>query len=152
MDAVRVLKSAIVAQWLLIVAGAVVGLVEERFLPELLRIYIPQQDRRSLTHSELVSLSVGLFLILGLLIASLGIFRLRPWAGTLYVACLFIGALVSLFLGPVITSPIEGMLEYFANGLLGFTVAMLYFSNAHTYFESTSNPLLNSDAQNMRAG
>jgi len=141
-----VLKVAIVTQWFLIVAGAVVGLVEERFLPELLRIYIHQQDTRSLTPSKIVFLSLGFLSVLGLLVASFGIYRLRPWARTPYVACLFIFALVFLFLGPVISGSIEGILEYFANGLLGFTVAMLYFSEVRTHFEATSNPALQTDA------
>ena len=138
-NSVRALKISIIAQWILIAAAVVIGLFEERILPEALRSYLGEQDNKALSQSEMILFAVVLFLVLGLIISSIGIYRLKTWARTPYVACSVLGAVLLLFAGPTVTPPISGTLQYLANALEGFSIALLYFSSTRVNFESPTN-------------
>jgi len=140
-NSVRALKISIIVQWVLIAAAVVIGLFEEHSLPEALRSYIVEQDNKPLSQSEMILFGTGLFLVLGLIISSIGIYFLKTWARTLYVVCSVLGAVAFLFFGPVVTPPIEGTLQYMANALEGFTIALLFFSSARVNFESSNQSL-----------
>lgn len=136
-NSTRALRISIIIQWVLIVAAVVFGLYEEEHLPEMLRSYIVEQDSKPLAPGETMVAGSGLFLIIGLLISSVGLYRLKSWARTPYVACSVLGAVLFLLLGPTVTPPIEGTLQYIANAVEGFTIALLYFSSTRVNFDST---------------
>ncbi len=132
----RALRISIVVQWILIVGAVVFGFYEEGNLPEALRSYISEQDNKSFSLTEIVTLGSSTILLIGLIISSIGVYRLKSWARTPYVACSLLITFVFLFLGPVVTPPIEGTLQYLANGIEGFAIALMYFSSAHESFDS----------------
>jgi len=133
----RALRISIVVQWILIAAAVFFGFYEEGNLPEALRSYISEQDNKSISLTEMVVLGSSAILLIGLIISSVGIYRLKSWARTPYVACSLLITFVFLFLGPVVTPPIEGTLQYLANGIEGFAIALMYFSSARENFESS---------------
>ncbi len=134
---IRALRISIMVQWLFIAASIAAGMYEERNLPEVLRTYLSEQASKTLSPGELVVLFLGVSLAIGLITSSIGIYRLIRRARTVYVVC-SVGAILFLFMGPVIKSPIEGTLQYISDAAEGFTIAMLYFSPARLKFE-TSN-------------
>jgi len=137
-NSIRALRISIIVQWLLIAASIGAGFYEERNLPEVLRNYLIEQAGKTLSPGELVVLFIGVSLAIGLITSSIGIYRLQPpRARTVYVVC-SVGAILFLFMGPVITSPIEGTFKYIGDAADGFTIALLYFSPARVKFESSS--------------
>jgi len=130
----RALKISIIVQWFLIVVGVIVGLYEERYLPEILRTYINAEDSKDLSSGEIVAMGSGVIFLLGLIISSIGLYRLKQWARTVYVACSVLGTALFLFMGASVTPPIQGTFEYLANATEGFTIALLYFSTARINF------------------
>jgi hypothetical protein len=143
----RALKASIVVQWILIAAAVVFGFYEEGNLPETLRSYISEQDNMPITRTEIVVLCLAIPLLIGEIISSVGIYRLKSWARTPYVACSVLITFVFLFLGPVVTPPIEGTLQYLANAIEGFVIALMYFSAVRESFESSIN--INSEISNQ---
>ena len=127
---IRSLRISIIIQWILIVAGVLIGLYEERYLPEVLRNYIIEQEKKPLSMSDTIVLVSGMFLLIGLLISSVGIYRLKSWVRSSYVACSVLGGVLFLFMGKTITPPIAGTFEYLANVAEGFIIALLFFSSA----------------------
>ncbi len=80
----------------------------------------------------------GVLLLIGLLISSVGIYRLKSWARSAYVACSVLGGVLFLFMGKTITPPIEGTFAYLANAAEGFIIALLYFSAARGSYENSN--------------
>ena len=140
-NSIRALRISIIVQWVLIVAAIVFGIYEERYLPAVLRSYLNEQDSKPLSSGEIVVLGSALFFVLGLIVTSIGLYRLKRWARTAYVVCSVFGTVLFLFMGPSVTPPIEGTIEYVANATEGFTIALLYFSSAREYFENSNQPL-----------
>lgn len=140
-NSTRALKISIIVQWILIATAVGFGLYEERHLPEVLRSYIIEQDSKPLSQGEMIVMGSGLLLITGLIISSVGIYLLKSWARTPYVVCSVLVAFLFLFLGPTVTPPIEGTLQYVANAVEGFIVALLYFSSIRVNFESSNESL-----------
>ncbi len=132
----RALRISVIVQWFLIVVGVIVGLYEERFLPEILRTYINADDSKALSSGEIVVMGSAFFLLLGLIISSIGLYRLKPWSRNAYVACAVLATATFLFMGPSVTPPIQGTIEYLATATEGFTIALLYFSSARKNFQS----------------
>lgn len=132
----RALRISIVVQWVLIVAAIAIGFYEERYLPDALRNYTIDQANKPISQTEIVVLVLTIPLLIGGIISSVGIYRLKSWARTPYVACSILIAVIILFLGPAVTRPIEGTLEYLANAVEGFSIALMYFSSARESFES----------------
>jgi hypothetical protein len=136
-NSIRALRISIIVQWLLIAASIAAGMYEERNLPEVLRNYLNEQAGKTLSPGELAVLFIGVSLAIGLITSSIGIYRFIPRARTVYVVC-SVGAILFLFMGPVITSPIEGTFKYLGDAADGFTIALLYFSPARVKFERSS--------------
>lgn len=132
----RALRISIVVQWTLIAAAVAIGFYEEGNLPEALRSYIIDQTNKPISQTEIVVLVLTIPLLIGGIISSVGIYRLKSWARTPYVTCSILITFIFLFLGPAVTPPIEGTLEYLANAVEGFSIALMYFSSARESFES----------------
>lgn len=131
-------------QWLLIVVGVIAGLYEERYLPEMLRTYVNAEDSKALSSFEIVAMSSGVILLLGLIISSIGVYRLKQWGRNMYIACAVLGTALILFMGPSVTPPLQGTFEFLANAAEGFTIALLYLSTASEHFKRSN--------QNAREG
>jgi len=137
-DATKALRITIVAQWLLYVLAAVVGTFEEANLPETLRSYLTAEHDKDPS----AAMWIGIAMLAAFVIASIGVFALRPWGRNLYVTLFSLGAVLFVFLGPTIETPIGGSLGYLANASCGLTIGLLYFSNASSHFGLASNKTL----------
>lgn len=143
-NSTRSLRIAIVVQWILLLASVSVGLFEERYLPELLKNYINEQDSKTLSSGQMVVMGSALLLLLTVIISSISLFLLKPWARGAYVACSVLGAVLFLFMGPTVMPPIGGTLHSLVNATEGFIIALLYFSSARINFDNSN--------QNAREG
>ena len=140
-NSTQALKISIIIQWFLIICAVVFGFYEEKHLPDVLKNYIIDQDSKSLSPSMMVVMSSGILLVIVLSITSIGIYRLKSWARTPYVACSILIAVVFVFMGVTVSLPIKGTLEYMANAMVGFTIALLYFSPARVNFDCSNQSL-----------
>lgn len=138
MDAVKVLRIAIVAQWLLYVLAAAVSTFEETMLPEPLRNYLTAEYYKDVS----ISMWIGMAMLVAFVIASIGVFRLKSWGRNLYVALFSLGAVLFVFLAPTIETAIGGSLSYLANASCGLVIGLLYYSSASKHFDVTSNKTL----------
>ncbi len=136
-NSIRALRIAVIAQWVLIAASIAAGMYEERSLPEVLRNYLTEQGSKTATPGQIGVLFLGVILSIGLITSSIGIYRFIPRARTVYLVC-SVASITFLFMGPSITSPVEGALKYVGDAADGFTIAMLYFSPARAKFERPS--------------
>lgn len=130
MDAVKALKVAIVAQWLLYVLAAVISSFEEENLPEILRSYLASEYDKGMS----ASLWVGIAMLIAFVVGSIGVFRLKSWGRNLYVVLFSLGAVLFIFLAPIIETPISGSLSYLATASCGLVIGLLYFSSASKHF------------------
>ena len=94
----RALRVSIVAQWISIAAAVAIGFYEERNLPKALKSYIIEQDNKPVSQTDIVVLGLLIFLLIGGIISSVGIYRLKSWARTPYVTCSVFLTFVFLFL------------------------------------------------------
>jgi hypothetical protein len=133
----RALRISIVTQWILIIAGVVIGLYEDGHLPEPLRSYIVAQDNEPVSQSEMIVMGSSILFLIGLMISSVGVYRVKSWARTPYVVCTVLISLLLLSWRPVITPPIQGTIEYLANAIEGFIIALMYFSSAREVFNNS---------------
>jgi hypothetical protein len=135
MDAVKALKTAIVAQWLLIVTSASISIFEEQYLPNVLKQYVDAEFERSLSTFEIGLYAISILILFVMLHTSIAIYRLKPWAKKPYTFIVIIGAMIYLFIGPQIMTPVGSMLDYISTLSIGFTLGLLYFSKVSTKFE-----------------
>jgi hypothetical protein len=138
MDAVKVLRIAIVAQWLLYVLAAVASTFEETNLPEPLLTYLTAEYYKDVS----ISMWIGMAMLVAFAIASIGVFRLKSWGRNLYVALFSLGAVLFVFLAPTIETAIGGNLSYLASASCGLVIGLLYYSPASDHFDLTSKKTL----------
>lgn len=83
-----------------------------------------------------VWISYGLLiLVLGASILSfVGLFLFWKWGRTLAVFTTFVGIAVSLFIGPVLSSPLESVLMEASNVIWGAILALAYWSSVKLEF------------------
>jgi len=139
MNAIKALKLTIITQWCFIIASVVVGLYEESYLPMELLSYVNGETEKEFTNFEIAIFSVSILMLFVLLYSSVAVYRLRSWARKPYTIILLTIVIAYLFVGVEVITPISASLDYFGTLATGVTLGLLYFSEARTIFESTSN-------------
>ena len=131
MDMRKVLRVAIVAEWIL-VASTLSTLFLERFLPAPLQEYVKAQSETDLQAFDiLVLLALGIFFI-GFLTSSIGLFAGKKWARGVYLAAEILGSALALFLGPTVMHPIATVCENGASTVSGLILGLAFFTDALT--------------------
>ena len=135
MNSVQALKLSIILQWALFFTAIFVGYFEEFFLPEQLQLYLSLEVGKELSAFDIFILGLAVLILIGLSDTSYYIYRLTPWSRKPYTYLTLVEVLFSFSLAPTIETPISSTLLYMESITVGFTLALLYFSQASTYFE-----------------
>jgi len=115
----RVLRTLVVGQWLLLTAGIIAAAVEDSRLPVELQPY-------SFTATEVTGsglLEVGTFLCL--IVATVGLLRLRLWGRWLYLVSQAVAIALFLIAPPVVATPAASFLGSLEAATVGATVLFL---------------------------
>ena len=120
----RILKLALIFQWVFIIAGVIVGILEEEYLPANLAEYVANRD-----NAELSSLDViFLIFLFTYFVSSIGLFLRKHWAQKIYLLSNIVGFLISPFLGIRISTPLSSTFDDVSTALIGFTICLIYLS------------------------
>ena len=130
--ATKVLRGLVIAEWVLILAAIAFGMLTT--LPPELQAYLDADTERPLSTLESVVLPAGVLLVVGALVASVGVYFLRAWARPLYLGCAVLGLSLMPLLGPTIYGAVDGAVSDLASAVQGAILALLYFSEASGHF------------------
>lgn len=131
----RYLKYLITAQFIVLFATIIIGLVEEQYLNDSLRTYISERDNADLTRDKLFTLIIVLIFFVAYLTSSIGLLFYKKWGRWLYFYSNVCGLVLTLFMGPEIVAPISNALGELFFVLIGLTIGVIYFSDTKYLFE-----------------
>ena len=90
----------------------------------------------SVGHSDVLTGVVFVALVVALVVAWVGLWLLKRWARTLYTTLVVISLVVTLFLGPVVTSALGAALYSISTLAGGVILGLLWFSELRGSFEA----------------
>jgi len=123
----RLLKILVISQWLLLIGASIVGTIEQRSLPQLLRSF--QAERASaLAAYGWVYFVLGLIYVVAYVTASIAILKNTPWSPPLYVCSVLFGYVLRAFQGALVGTPVSGLLAGLYLICVGGTIGLLYLS------------------------
>jgi hypothetical protein len=131
------LRTLIVAEFVLGIVSIVVSLLTESSLPEPLQTYLAEEAEADITTRDIVMLATGIPLLILLLVSSIGLFSFWRPARILYVITTVVGLLGMPFFGPYVDSGWGAMFEEAAIIISGMILAMIYFSPVKDLYEKT---------------
>ena len=108
------------------IVGVVVGINLTDTLPILLQDYLIDVDNEDITDGEAILPLIALFsLLILLLVSTIGLWKFKRWARTLYITLTVISVLLYPTLGPVVMNAWEAMFNDLALILEGVLIAMM---------------------------
>ena len=119
-------RRLLVLSWLIGVAAVVVSLATVPYLPSDLRHYLKAQSDAEPTTMDWVIFTVGLCLLTGHVITSVGIYRFRAWAKRLLLPINVIALLLLPLYGPSVMTGWASALNYL-NGLVSGGILFLVY-------------------------
>lgn len=132
MEMRKVLRVAIVAEWILVAVTLTLSAVLERFLPAPLQDYLKAQSHLDLGVSDLLILAgLGIFLV-GFLTSTIGLFAGRPWARWVYLGAEILGCVLMLFMGPNVGHMAASAFESATAVVSGLILGIAFFTDALT--------------------
>jgi len=109
-----------------VIVGVVVGINLADTLPILLQDYLINVDNEDITDGEATLSLIALFsLLILLLVSTIGLWKFKRWARTLYITLTVISVLFYPTLGPVVMNAWEAMFNDLALILEGILIAMM---------------------------
>ena len=135
MESKQILKNLILAQWIVLFAAIVVGVIERHYLPDSLRIYLDEIAKTDMTFAETVNVFVIVIALVAYLLSSVGLLLYKGWGRWLYLYSTIVGFVVGPLLGTTINPPFAGALDDLCTALIGVTIGIIYFSDARKFFE-----------------
>jgi hypothetical protein len=123
--------------WVVCPAGVVAFFVEKASLPPELRAYLDSGVNEPFTGRDFLVILLVLLLLAVAVVNTVGLYRFRPWARTLYLWSWPVGYAISLlpFWEPTVTPPVAHTLFTLGNALSGFVLALIFFSPVARFFE-----------------
>lgn len=96
-------------------------------MPILLQDYLINADNEDITDGEATLSLIALFsLLILLLVSTIGLWKFKRWARTLYITLTVISVLLYPILGPVVMNAWEAMFNDLALILEGILIAMMF--------------------------
>ena len=131
-----VLRTLIVVELVSALLGIYADIVLQSSFPPPLQSYLMTQAQGPLSVGDAFSVAIVLPLIVALFVAWVGLWFLKRWARTLYTVLVVVFLVVTLFLGPVVTSAFAAML-YSVSALAGGVIlGLVWFSELRTSFDA----------------
>jgi hypothetical protein len=128
------LRLAIVAEVLFGMLGAVADIMLERHLPEPLREYLAAESE-SWSSTDTAVLLIAVPVLIALIVAWIGLWRLWPPARPLYLYSWIASIVIVAFTGPAVSSAVGYMFGEGAILAAGFILGLIYFSDLRHAFE-----------------
>lgn len=129
LDPKQALRAAVVAEWVMTMLSVVLSDVLQNSLPEPLSHW----SQHTIEIEYPVFKNIFLFFSISVLIlsitASVGLFKLKMWARSLYLTTVLIGYLLTFFLGPTIEPAITSTISDLSDLLSGIIIGLAFFSN-----------------------
>lgn len=127
---VTVFRSAIVCEWLLVVAGLILSDVLQGSLPGQLQEYLEWEYAKDIAPRVWIFLIYMPIYFVAYIVGSVGLLMLKPWAKWLYMVAVIDAYVVPAFLPyPVVEHAITSLV-YDAEAILsGFIIGVAFFSN-----------------------
>jgi hypothetical protein len=128
----------ILLTWVLTAGCLTLFFVEKRALPYELRSYLDRQAAEPLTAFHWVLFAVALLALAVGVLNTVGLYRFRPWARTLYLWTCVVSYATLPFLinGAAVEPPFTALTGALNNALRGATLALLYFSPIARFFDA----------------
>ncbi len=146
----RILKLALIYQWMFLIAAVIAGILEEKYLPANLAAYVTNRDNAELSIVETLTFVIGLVFLFAYFVSSIGLLLIKHWAPKIYLFSNIVGLLIIPFIGIEIKTPLSSTLDDVTTALIGFTICLIYLSPLKEEFKSTPNNLLKEDAAKIR--
>lgn len=128
------LRGAILAQWALALVAVLLFEFEAPRLPPELQGYALSETARPASPAELVLGTFALAWLLASLVASAGVFLLKPWARVPFLVTALLGCLLMGLLEPAVTAAWSSAAETGVHLLVGFIVCLLYCTSLSADF------------------
>ena len=134
----KVLRTAIIAEWVISLLYLFATLNLETDLPVHVQEYIQWIDEvEVIATTEIVVL---ILFIIAALITSIGLFFFKPWAKQTYLIITIIGFLISpLIESQVIEHGLSSSIGDISNVITGFILALLYFTDVYKFNVEKNN-------------
>ena len=140
MNAIKTLRLSIVTQWILTVVLIWVHFYDAQRMPELLKRYLEGVTSSTLsTPTGKIAMFLSIFVVIAGISGSIGTFLLKPWGRWFYLIAVVFTPVLALSKEIRIWGPYESMLCDVLIPLEGFTVALLYFSEASRVFQRSDS-------------
>ncbi len=124
------LRIALIAEFLCVIVSIAFSFTLQDALPPLLAEWLAQEDARDPTADEVLLGFVFVPILVGYLVAMVGLFLLQPWARWVYLGITVVVIPLSLLLGPTVQHALEATADGLATTLGGIVIGIAFFSGA----------------------
>ncbi|WP_217519020.1 hypothetical protein [Vibrio metschnikovii] len=109
------------------IVGIIAGFSLSETLPPILQEYLLQAEKKEVSNFEMVFLLVASLALLVLLpVSTVGLWKFKRWARTLYIVISIVFIPLSIFFGPIVMNSWEAMFNEIAILLEGILIAMMF--------------------------
>ena len=133
----KVLRTAIIADWVTVLLYLFATITLETDLPAHLQEY-----NHWLNEVEIIATTeivVTILLIIAVLITSIGLFFFKPWAKQTYLIITIIGFVINpLIYLPVVEHALSSSIADISSLIVGFILALLYFTDVYKNNEAST--------------
>ncbi len=136
MASVTVLRTLIIVELVSALLGIYADIALRSAFPPELQVYLFTQSQGPFGAGEALELVVLVVFIVALVVAWVGLWLLKRWARTLYATLVVISLVLTLFLGPVVTSALAAALYSISSLAAGVMLGLLWFSELRGKFET----------------
>ena len=128
-------KKLIIIWWILVAILLPVSVVSQRYLPDELLVYIDRIANKQPELFDWIILGIGLGMLIAVIIASIGLYRLRHWGRKLFLWTHILSLAVSPALGPSVMSEWTATVCYLNLIVSGGIIFLSYTSPTSLSFD-----------------
>jgi hypothetical protein len=134
------LRTAVVAEWVLLISGVILSFMLESRLPQPLQAWLEQELEAPMEGVDVIVFAGFMLAISTMLVATVGFLLLQRWARWVYLAALASGYLVYPFSGPTVEHALADMADDLSLICCGFIIGLAFFSDALKGTGSSESP------------
>ena len=135
MAPITVLRTLIIVELVSALLGTYADIALQSTFPLELQAYLLTESQGPLGAGDVLKGVVFGALLVAVVVAWVGLWLLKRWARTLYTTLVVISLVVTLFLGPVVTSALGAALYSISSLAGGVILGLLWFSELRGSFE-----------------
>lgn len=136
MASLTVLRTLIIVELVSALLGIYADIALQSTFPPQLQVYLFIQSQGPFGAGDALKSVVLVAFIVALVVAWVGLWFVKRWARTLYATLVIISLVLTLFLGPVVTSAFAAALYSISSLAAGVMLGLLWFSELRGKFET----------------